>query len=114
MGITAAVDLSRRGPQGMKELGETILQKSHYAAAMLDELDGVEVPFTTFFKEFPVTFNKPVREVNEALLGHKIFGGKNLTTEYPELGEAALYCVTEMHSLGMIDTLGAAIREVLA
>ena len=113
-GITAAVYMSLLGPQGMKELGETILQKSHYAAAMLDELDGVEVPFTTFFKEFPVTFNKPVREVNEALLGHKIFGGKDLTTEYPELGEAALYCVTEMHSLGMIDTLGAALREVLA
>jgi len=112
-GITAAVYMSLLGPQGMKELGETILQKSHYAAAMLDELDGVEVPFTTFFKEFPVTFNKPVREVNEALLGHKIFGGKDLTTEYPELGEAALYCVTEMHSLSMIDALGAAIREVL-
>jgi len=73
----------------------------------------VEVPFKTFFKEFPVTFRKSVKSVNEALLGHRIFGGKDLTAEYPELGEAALYCVTEMHSLGMIDALGAAIREVL-
>jgi len=113
-GITAAVYMSLLGPHGMKELGETILQKSHYAAAMLGELDGVEVPFKTFFKEFPVTFRKSVKSVNETLLGHRIFGGKDLTAEYPELGEAALYCVTEMHSLGMIDTLGAAIREVLA
>jgi glycine dehydrogenase subunit 1 len=113
-GITAAVYMSLLGPQGMKELGETILQKSHYAAAMLSELDGVEALFTTFFKEFPVTFNKPIRKVNDALLGYRIFGGKDLTAEYPELGEAALYCVTEMHSLGMMDALGAALREVLA
>jgi glycine dehydrogenase subunit 1 len=113
-GITAAVYMSLLGPQGMRELGETILQKSHYAAGVLGELDGVAVPFKTFFKEFPVTFRKSVKSVNEALLGHKIFGGKDLTAEYPELGESALYCVTEMHSLGMIDALGAALWEVLA
>jgi glycine dehydrogenase subunit 1 len=113
-GIAAAVYMSLLGPQGMKELGETILQKSHYAAATLDALDGVDIPFKTFFKEFPVAFNKTVMEVNEALLGHRILGGKDLSTEYPELGMAALYCVTEMHSLGMIDALGAALKEVLA
>lgn len=113
-GIAAAVYMSLLGPQGMRELGETILQKSHYAAARLDELEGATVPFETFFKEFSVVFDKPVREVNEALLGHGILGGKDLSTEYPELGAAALYCVTEMHSLGMMDELAAALREVLA
>ncbi len=113
-GLVAAVYMSLLGPRGMKELGETILQKSHYAAEALDELDGVRVPYRTFFKEFPVAFERPVNDVNEALLGYKIFGGKDLSAEYPELGYAALYCVTEMHSLGDLDGLAAALREVLA
>ena len=66
-----------------------------------------------FFKEFPVKFSKPVEEVNKALLDHKIFGGKDLSRDYPELGDSALYCVTEMHSLGMIEKLEAALKEVL-
>ena len=113
-GITAAVYMSLLGPQGMRELGETIIQKSHYTASLLEEIDGVEVPFGGFFKEFPVKFDKPVKGVNEALLDHKIFGGKDITWEYPELGDSALYCITEMHSLGMLEKLEAALKEVLA
>jgi glycine dehydrogenase subunit 1 len=112
-GITAAVYMSLLGPQGMKELGETIIQKSHYTASLLEEIEGVEVPYRGFFKEFPVKFNKPVKDVNKALLDHEIFGGKDIILEYPELGDLALYCVTEMHSLDMLEKLEAALKEVL-
>jgi len=113
-GITATVYMSLLGPQGMKELGETVLEKSHYTAAALNELSGVEVPYSGFFKEFPVRFTRPVKEVNEKLLGHKIFGGNDLSKDFPELGKSALYCVTEMHSLDMIEKLETALREVVA
>ena len=113
-GITAAVYMSLLGPQGMMELGETILEKSHYTAAILCELDDVEVPYAGFFKEFPVRFNKPVEEVNKELLSHSIFGGNDLSTDFPMLGASALYCVTEMHSLEMIERLKEALREVVA
>ena len=113
-GITAAVYMSLLGPQGMKELGETILEKSHYTAAILNELNGVEVPYSGFFKEFPVKFNKPVEEVNKELLSHSIFGGNSLSTDFPMLGDSALYCVTEMHSLEMIERLNEGLREVIA
>ena len=72
------------------------------------------MPYRGFFKEFPVKFNKPVKEINKALLENKIFGGKDLTKEYPEMGESALFCVTEIHSLEMIEKLEAALQEVLA
>jgi len=111
-GITAAVYMSLLGPQGMKELGETILEKSHYTAAILDELEGVEVPYTGFFKEFPVRFKKKVKAINEKLLDHMIFGGNDLSKDFPELGDSALYSVTEMHSLDMIEKLEAVLREV--
>jgi glycine dehydrogenase subunit 1 len=113
-GITAAVYMSLLGPQGMKELGETIIQKSNYTASLVEQIDGVEVPYRGFFKEFPVKFSKPVKDINESLLGHGIFGGKDITMEYPEMGDAALYCVTEMHSLDMIERLDAALREAMA
>jgi len=114
-GITAAVYMSLLGPEGMRELGETILQKSHYAAELLAELPGVGVPFGGFFKEFPVTFTgRTVKEINRGLLGRRIFGGKDLSGEFPALGPSALYCVTEVHTAEQIEALVEALRGVLA
>jgi glycine dehydrogenase subunit 1 len=48
--------------------------------------------------------------VNRGLRAHGIFGGKEL----PELGNAALYCVTEVHTKGDIERLAAALEEVIA
>jgi glycine dehydrogenase subunit 1 len=114
--IVAAVYMSLMGPEGMKDVGEAILQKSHYAAKRLSEIDGVEIPFSGFFKEFPVNFNgtgKTVSEINGSLLKHRIFGGKDLTLELPELGHSALYCVTEVHSKEDIERLSLALKEAV-
>jgi len=114
-GIVAAVYMSLLGPEGIREVGETILQKSHYAAELLGELEGIQVPYKGFFKELPVRFTgKTVREVNRALLRRRILGGKDLSKEFPALGESALYCVTEVHTLEQIEALEHAMKEALA
>ena len=54
-----------------------------------------------FFKEFVVVFDetgRTVAEVNRALREQGIFGGKDLSSDFPELGQSALYCVTEVHA----------------
>lgn len=114
--IAAAAYMSLLGPQGFRELGELIVQRSHYAAALLDELDGVRVLWRNgFFKELVLTFERAsVAEVNRALRGHGIFGGKDLSAEFPELGQSALYCVTEVHTAADIERLAATLEEVLA
>ncbi|MDQ7793257.1 MAG: aminomethyl-transferring glycine dehydrogenase subunit GcvPA [bacterium] len=114
-GITAGVYLALMGPQGMADLGKTIMQRSYYAMKRLGELNGVTTPVypTTHFKEFVVTFDRPVADVNRALLGHRIFGGIDLSASYPELGNSALYCVTEIHSREAIERLVDAVKEVL-
>ncbi len=112
-GITAAVYLSLMGPNGMKEIGENIIQKSHYTAELLEDIEGVSVVYDEFFKEFPVQFNLPVKEINEKLLERRIFGGKDVSREYPKLGNSAIYCVTEMHSLEDLNNLSTALNEVL-
>ncbi len=56
---------------------------------------------------------KTVAEINESLLRHKIFGGKDLTKEFPELRNSGLFCVTEVHTKDDIDGLVDAIKEAV-
>lgn len=115
--IASAVYLSLMGPEGLRQIGETIIQKSHYAAQTLSKIDNLEIIFSpNFFKEFVVNFDetgKKVDEINKKLLTKKIIGGKNIANEFPNFGNSALYCITEMHSKKDIDRLAAALEEVL-
>lgn len=112
-GITTAVYLSLMGPQGMKELGGHIIRKSHYTAKLLDEITGVNIPYSGFFKEFPVQFQASIRDINEKLLENKILGGKDISKDYPALGNSAIYCITELHSQSEIHCLQSSLMEVL-
>lgn len=114
--IVSAVYMSLMGPRGMRELGEGLLQRSHYAARLLEEVEGVSVPFRCFFKEFPVNFDAAgvkVSEVNSRLLKEGIFGGQDISEEFPELGQCGLYCVTEKHTKADLQRLAVALRGVL-
>jgi glycine dehydrogenase subunit 1 len=118
-GITAAVYLSLIGPRGLAELGEGIMQRSAYAAGRINRIKGVTAPVhaSPFFKEFVVNFDrtgKTVAAVNRALKRRGILGGKDLSMEFPTLGQSALYCITEIHGKDEIDALAAALKEVSA
>jgi glycine dehydrogenase subunit 1 len=84
----------------------------------LDKIEGLKAPVfrSPHFKEFVVNFDgtgKTVAEINKALLARGIFGGKDLTREFPELGNSALYCVTEVHTKDDIDRLATVLKEVV-
>jgi len=118
-GITAGVYLALMGPLGMQELGTTWIQLGRYAAGRLSAVAGVRAPALTGtpLKEFVVDFSRTgrtVAEINTALLARGIFGGTDLSREFPELGQAALYCVTEVHSREDIDRLVSAVAEVVS
>jgi glycine dehydrogenase subunit 1 len=116
--IANAVYMSLMGPEGFADVGRLIIARSHYAARRLAEVDGVRVVFPEgFFKEFVVDFGgsgKRVAEVNRGLRDRGIFGGKDLSRDFPELGQSALYCVTEVHTQGDLDRLAVAVAEVVA
>jgi glycine dehydrogenase subunit 1 len=117
-GITAGVYLSLLGPNGMYELGKSIMQKSQYAMGQLGNIPNVVASRfeSTNFKEFVVDFThtgKSVKEINQYLLDNGIFGGKDLSEEFPELGQCALLCITEIHSKADIDRLVSTIQEAL-
>ena len=115
-GITAGVYLALMGPQGMVEIGRGIMQRVRYAIKKLNQVTGVKTQFLTtpHFKEFVVNFDKTgktVGQVHQALHEKGIFGGKDLSTDFPSLGQSALYCVTEVHAQADIDRLVNAIQE---
>jgi glycine dehydrogenase subunit 1 len=116
-GITAGVYLALMGPQGMVEIGEGIMQRCRYAMIRIERIPGVRVPYrgTPHFQEFVVNFDqtrKSVNEVNKALMKYDIYGGKDLSAEFPALGQSALFCVSEVHTQKDIDRLAAALEEV--
>lgn len=116
-GIANAVYMGLMGPEGFSEVGELIIARAHYAAGRLARVPGVRVKWPKgFFKEFVVDFagtGRTVAEINAGLRRHGIFGGKDLSADFPELGQAALYCVTEIHNQADIDRLAEALEEVV-
>ncbi len=116
--IAAAVYLALVGPNGLAELGQGIAKRARYAAEKLDAIEGVRAPAldAPFFKEFVVNFDgtgQTVAAVNRALREQGIFGGKDLSREFPDLGQSALYCVTEVHSKADIDRVTDALEGIV-
>jgi len=116
--VAAAAYLALLGPRGLRELCETIIYRAHYAMRELDRLPGIRAPlFKAFhFKEFTVNYDGAgltAKEVHDALLRDGIHGGKPITGEFPELGQTALYCITEIHTKEDIDRLVGALKSLV-
>ena len=116
-GISTAVYLSLMGPNGMRELAENILRKSAYLKKRLSRIPGVSIRLdSASFKEFVVDFSassKSVEQINQALLKEGIFGGKDITEEFEEFSNCALYCITETHTKENLDQLTSALEKIL-
>jgi glycine dehydrogenase subunit 1 len=116
--IAGAVYMSLLGPEGFRELGNLIVSRARYAAKLIAQVPGLSVPWVDgIFKEFVVSFDRSgrtVAEVNDALRARGIFGGKDISGEGLGVGEAALYCVTEVHTAEDIRRLVASLREICA
>ena len=115
--VVNAVYMALMGPQGFAEIGGTIAANSAWAARRVGTVPGVRVKWGGFFKEFVVDVSgtgRTVAEINASLRANGIFGGKDLSLDFPELGQSALYCVTEVHTEEDIDQLVSALKEAVA
>lgn len=114
--VANATYMSLMGPSGFEAIGKTIMERSHYAAIKIAEIPNVTVTWrNNFFKEFVVNFDSTklsVSEINERLLNRGIFGGKDLSKDFPSLGQSSLFCVTEIHTQEDLDLLVLALKDV--
>jgi glycine dehydrogenase subunit 1 len=99
------------GKVGLKELARQNLAKTAYAAEQFGKHATVLFPGAPRFNEFVVQTSEDPYAINSRLLGHKIVGGLPLKKFYPELGNAALWCCTELTTRTAIDTAVGLVAE---
>ncbi len=116
--VSAAVYMTLMGPKGFEEVGETILYNHNYAKKRLAEIPNVKIALSgATFQEFVVNFDAcgmTVEQINKKLLEKEIFGGLDISKEFPQFGQSALYAVTEVLTKEDIDCLIDALKEILS
>ncbi|MHB1000244.1 MAG: aminomethyl-transferring glycine dehydrogenase subunit GcvPA [Armatimonadota bacterium] len=104
--LAATVYLSTVGPHGLSQIANLSLQKAHYAAESISEIDQFYLPCESlFFREFVIKTPISVKEINNRLMERKIIGGLDLERYYPDMKDQMLLCVTENRSRDEIDNL---------
>ncbi len=113
MAVRAAVYMAAMGRRGITEVATQCLDKAHYAAARIAELDGYELCFSApFFKEFAVRTSRGVGAALAACRDRGILGGVPLARFDERWSDRFLVAVTERRSKVQIDNLVAALDSV--
>lgn len=99
------------GKVGLKELSRQNLAKAAYAAGQFAKHATVLFSGAPRFNEFVVQTSEDPYAINSRILGHKIVGGLPLRKFYPELGNASLWCCTELTTRTLIDTAVGLVAE---
>jgi glycine dehydrogenase subunit 1 len=118
--VTAAtIYLSLVGPEGLARVANACHARTQELVAALTRVKGVRLAFDRpRFHEAVLLLDRPVAPVLSELSRRGIIGGFDLSTDYPELGNALLVCATETrtpadveaYAQALADTLKAAVR----
>ncbi len=109
--LMATVYLTVYGREGIRELAEHNLAKAHHAARELGASAELLFAQSPRFHEFVLRTEETPDELNERLLERKIIGGLDLRRWYPELGNATLWCATELTTRAEIEQAARALQE---
>jgi glycine dehydrogenase subunit 1 len=111
--LMATIFLTVYGREGMRDLALQNLAKADYAAGQLASVPGAELLFqkTPRFHEFVLKTAERPEQINAQLLEQKIIGGLPLRRWYPELGNASLWCVTELNTREQIDRAASLLKN---
>jgi glycine dehydrogenase subunit 1 len=111
MALMANIFMAVYGKVGLKELARQNLAKTAYAAQQFGKHAELLFSAAPRFNEFVIRTSEDPYAINARLLGHKIIGGLPLKKFYPELGNASLWCCTELTSRSMIDTAAGHVAD---
>jgi glycine dehydrogenase subunit 1 len=113
--VTAAtLYLSLLGPQGLEQVAAACHANTGALLEQLAQIPGVSRIFDrSVFHEAVLQLPRPVGDVLDNLLVRGILGGLDLSTEYPELENALLVCVTETKDEGDLQRYAEALTEVV-
>jgi glycine dehydrogenase subunit 1 len=113
--LGGVVYLSWLGRAGITELGELLLQRTHYAREALGALAGVEALHTRpVVREFAVRLDADVDAVIERCAAQGVSPGVPLGPDYPEFENGLLVAITERRSRADIDRLAQVLGAAVA
>ncbi len=113
--VTAAtIYMSLIGAEGLERVAAACHANT---CSLLDKLRAVPGVVPLFnrpvFHETALRLPSPVGPVLDQLATHNILGGYSLADDYPELGNALLACVTEVHADEDVSAFATALRAAL-
>jgi len=112
--LSSLVYLCSLGKQGIIDIGNLCVAKSHYLKQSMHSLKGIEPAHEKeFFKEFVVKTEKPAQEIVDRLLEQKFFAGVPLSIFDPNDKHNLLIAVTEKRSKQDIDLFVKSLSEIL-
>jgi glycine dehydrogenase subunit 1 len=112
--LMATVFMTVYGKEGIKELALHNLAKADYAAKTLGAQGALLFGRSPRFNEFVLQTEEEPEALNARLLEQKIIGGVALKKWYPELGNATLWCATELTSREQINAAAGVVAQATA
>lgn len=110
MMLASTIYMSLIGKQGLIDLANLCIQKSHYLSEKISMIKGFSIKYNKpFFKEFVVSTPKPPEEIINSLCEKKIFAGIDLKN-YGEDG--LLIAVTEKRTKEEIDNFARMLAGI--
>jgi glycine dehydrogenase subunit 1 len=108
--LMATIYMTVYGKEGIRELALHNLAKAQYASQALSR-NGAKLLFANSprFHEFVIVTSESADTLNARLLEQKIIGGLSLQRFYPELGNATLWCATELTTREQIDQAASVV-----
>ncbi|WP_263358426.1 aminomethyl-transferring glycine dehydrogenase subunit GcvPA [Acidicapsa ligni] len=111
--LMATIFLTVYGKEGIRELATHNLAKTDFAAKTLSAHIGAKLlfPGSPRFHEFILQTTETPTALNARLLDQKIVGGLDLARWYPELGNATLWCATELNTREQIEAAAGVLTS---
>ena len=109
--LMANIFMTIYGKVGLRELAKQNLAKTAYAVQQFGKHAKVLFAGAPRFNEFVIETSEDPYAINSRILGHKIVSGLPLKKFYPELGNASLWCCTEMTTRTAIDTAAGFVAD---
>src|SRR3954454_2285759 len=107
--LAGVIYLSWLGREGIRELGELLVARTHYARETLTQIDGITALHDQpVVREFALKLERNVHEVIEYCAARGVNPG------YPVGDDVLLVAITEQRSKADIDRLATVLKEALA
>lgn len=110
--LASSVAMTSIGKHGIKDMAVLNMQKTRYMKSQLQEASIPVVFEGPIFNELVVKLNKPIAEVNDALLEKGMIGGYDLGVAYEALENHMLIAITEIRTKEQIDTFVKELGDI--